>query len=122
MPVARLADALPIMADVALRPTFPKDELERQRQRRLTAMLQGRDDAPTISSVAFSRVLYGKAHHGTPQFGTASVRTFTVDDLRGPSVGVPAENATLIAVGDITTTRRCRSRRASARDDRGRRH
>ncbi len=31
VPVARLADALPIMADVALRPTFPKDELDRQR-------------------------------------------------------------------------------------------
>ena len=31
VPVARLADALPIMADVALRPTFPNDELERLR-------------------------------------------------------------------------------------------
>ena len=83
VPVARLADALPIMADVALRPTFPKDELERQRQQRLTAMLQGRDDPPTISSVAFSRILYGKAHrYGTPQFGTAeNVRTFTVDEI-----------------------------------------
>src|SRR5438094_6337492 len=29
VPVTRLADALPIMADVALRPTFPKDELDR---------------------------------------------------------------------------------------------
>jgi len=105
VPVARLADALPIMADVALRPTFPKDELERQRQQRLTAMLQGRDDAPTISSVAFSRVLYGKAHrYGTPQFGTAeNVRTFTVDDLRGFYLSAfRPENATLIAVGDIT--------------------
>src|SRR3972149_3399461 len=37
VPVARLAEALPIMADVALRPTFPKDELERQRQQRLTS-------------------------------------------------------------------------------------
>ena len=35
VPVARLADALPIMADVALRPTFPTDELERLRQERL---------------------------------------------------------------------------------------
>src|SRR3954470_22774709 len=30
VPVARLADALPIMADVALRPTFPEAELQRQ--------------------------------------------------------------------------------------------
>ena len=59
VPVARLADALPIMADVALRPTFPKDELERLRQQRLTSLLQARDDPATIASLAFSRVLYG---------------------------------------------------------------
>jgi zinc protease len=105
VPVARLADALPIMADVALRPSFPKDELERQRQERLTSLLQGRDDPPTISSVAFSRILYGKAHrYGTPQFGTAeTIKTFTTDDLRAfyKSAFRP-ENATLLAVGDVT--------------------
>ena len=47
VPAARLADALPIMADVALRPTFPKDELERQRQQRLTNIIQARDDPAT---------------------------------------------------------------------------
>src|SRR3954466_5340106 len=36
VPVARLADAVPLMADIALRPTFPSDELDRQRQQRLT--------------------------------------------------------------------------------------
>src|SRR6202030_4181686 len=58
VPVARLADALPILADVALRPTFPKDELERQRRERLTTLLQARDDPATIGSLAFSRLLY----------------------------------------------------------------
>ena len=105
VPVARLAEALPLMADVALRPTFPRDELERQRQQRLTALLQGRDDPPTISSVAFSRILYGKAHrYGTPQSGTAeTIKTFTADDLRSfYASAYRPENATLIAVGDST--------------------
>jgi zinc protease len=104
VPVARLGDALPIMADVALRPSFPKDELERQRQQRLTSLLQGRDDPPTISSVAFSRVLYGKGHrYGTPQFGTAeTIKTFTSDDLRTFYVSAfRPENATLLAIGDV---------------------
>src|SRR6185295_2779690 len=57
VPVARLSDALTIMADVALRPTFPRDELDRLRQQRLTSLLQGRDDPPTISAIAFSRIL-----------------------------------------------------------------
>ena len=105
VPVARLADALPIMADVALRPTFPGDELERQRQQRLTSILQGRDDPPTISSAAFSRILYGKAHrYGTPQVGTAeTIKTFTPDDLRAfYASAFRPENATLLAVGDLT--------------------
>jgi zinc protease len=105
VPVARLADALPIMADVALRPTFPKDELDRQRQQRLTSLLQGRDDPPTISSVAFSRILYGKGHrYGTPQMGTAeTLKTLTSDDLRGfYTSAFRPENAVLLAVGDIT--------------------
>lgn len=105
VPVARLADALPIMADVALRPSFPKDELERQRQQRLTSLLQGRDDPPTIASVAFSRILYGKAHrYGTPMMGTAeTLETFTADDLRAfYSSAFRPENATLLAVGDVT--------------------
>ena len=42
VPVARLRDALPIMADVALRPTFPTQDLERLRQERLTALLHTR--------------------------------------------------------------------------------
>ena len=32
VPVARLGDALPILADVALRPTFPQQDLDRIRQ------------------------------------------------------------------------------------------
>ena len=105
VPVARLAEALPIMADVALRPTFPKDELERQRQQRLTSLLQGRDDPPTISSVAFSRILYGKGHrYGTPQQGTAeTIKAFTAEDLRAfYTATFRPENAVLLAVGDIT--------------------
>src|SRR5262249_60175034 len=84
VPVARLAEALPIMADVALRPTFPKDELERLRQQRLTSLIQSRDDAPTIASLAFSRVLYGPTHRfGTATMGTAeTIKAFTVDELR----------------------------------------
>jgi zinc protease len=105
VPVARLADALPIMADVALHPTFPKDELDRQRQQRLTSLLQGRDDPPTIASMTFSRVLYGRAHrYGTAQMGTAeTIKTFTVDDLRAfYTSAFRPDRATLFAVGDIT--------------------
>jgi len=108
VPVSHLADALPIMADVALRPTFPKDELERQRQERLTSLLQGRDDPATISAVTFARVLYGAEHrYGVPTFGTGeTLKAFAVDDLKAfyASIFRP-DNAALLVVGDVTADR-----------------
>jgi zinc protease len=104
VPRARLAEALPLMADVALRPSFPKDELDRQRQQRLTSILQSRDDPPTIAALAFSRILYGRGHrYGTAQVGTAeTIKSLTTDDLRSfyTSMFRP-DNATLLAVGDV---------------------
>jgi zinc protease len=105
VPVARLGDALPLMADAALRPTFPKDELDRLRQQRLTSIIQARDDPQTIASVAFSRAIYGALHrYGTPQFGTAeTIKTFEADDLRAfYAATFRPTNAALLAVGDIT--------------------
>jgi len=105
VPVARLADAMPIMADVALRPTFPKDELERMRQQRLTAILQARDNPATIAAIGFSRVLYGTTHrYGTPMAGTAeTIKTFEPDDLKAfYASAYRPNNAALLAVGDIT--------------------
>ena len=104
VPVARLAEALPIMADVALRPTFPKDELERLRQQRLTNLIQARDDAATIASLAFSRVLYGASHRfGTATTGTAdTIKGFTPEDLRAfYAATFRPDNATLLIVGDV---------------------
>ena len=105
VPVARLADALPIMADVAIRPTFPKDELDRLRQQRLTSLLQARDDPPTIDALAFSRVLYGPTHrYGTAIAGTAAtIAALTADDLRAfyTSAFTPS-NSALLVVGDTT--------------------
>ena len=105
VPVARLAEALPIMADVALHPTFPKDELERLRQQRLTSLIQSRDDAATIAALAFSRVLYGPTHRfGTATMGTAeTIKAFTVDDLRAFYTAMfRPDNAALLVVGDVT--------------------
>jgi len=106
VPVARLADALPIMADVALRPAFPADELERLRRQRLTSLLQARDDPPTIASLSFSRVLYGPSHrYGTATAGSAeTIKSLTSADLRTFYQGTfRPDNAAMIVVGDVTT-------------------
>jgi predicted Zn-dependent peptidase len=106
VPVARLGDALPIMADVALRPTFPQKDLERIRQERLTALLQARDDPASIVAAAFPRLVYGPTHrYGTPAIGMPeTVKGFTVEDLKGfYAAHYRPDNAALIVVGDVTT-------------------
>jgi zinc protease len=105
VPVARLADALPLMADVALRPTFPKEELDRMRQERLTGILQARDNPATIDATAFNRVLYGATHrYGTSVNGTAAtLKAFTVDDLRAfYAAAFQPGNSALLVIGDVT--------------------
>jgi zinc protease len=105
VPVARLGAALTVMADVALRPTFPDAELQRLRVERLTELLQARDDAGSVAAMAFARLLYGPSHrYGTSAVGTpTSIKSLTASDLKAFHAATfqPA-NATLIAVGDIT--------------------
>lgn len=104
-PVARLAEALEIMADVAIRPAFADRELERLRKERLTSLLQIKDNPPAIGAAAFPRLIYGDAHrYGTGVAGTAAtVAGLTAADLRAFHAGHyrPA-NAHLIVVGDVT--------------------
>ncbi len=85
VPVERLQDALPVMADVALRPTFPEAELNRLRQERITSLIQARDEPESISPLAFARLLYGPMHrYGTGATGTESTleAMTTVPDLK----------------------------------------
>ena len=104
VPVARLQDALPIMADVALRPTFPQADLDRLRQERITALIQAKDDPAQIVPIAFTRVVYGTMHrYGTPAMGSdTTLKAFTASDLKQFHADMyqPA-NSTLIVVGDI---------------------
>jgi predicted Zn-dependent peptidase len=105
VPVQRLAQALPIMADVALRPTFDSAELDRLRQERLTAILQARDDAAAVAGPAFSRVVFGPAHrYGTSASGTTpTLKAVTPQQLRAfHAANYRPANATLIVAGDVT--------------------
>src|SRR4030095_1890409 len=105
VPVARLGPALSVMADVALRPTFPDAELERVRQERLTDLLQARDDPASVAPMAFARLLFGPSHrYGTGAVGTAAtIKSFTTADMKSfHSAAYQPGNATLIVVGDVT--------------------
>ena len=104
VPVARLTEALPLLADVTIRPTFPAMELDRLRQERLTALLQARDDPGSIAQLAFARIVFGTTHrYGTGAIGTeATLKAFAANDLAAFHAAYyqPA-NAVLVVAGDV---------------------
>ena len=102
-PAARLESALGLLADVAQRPTFPPQELERKRKERLTALLQWRDEPRALASVAFNRLVYGTHPYGVPVVGTEqSLRAFSADDLRSFHAAYFGPNtSSLIVAGDV---------------------
>jgi len=104
VPVSRLKNALALMADVALRPTFPADELNRVRQERLTSLLQAKDDPASVAPLAFARTVFGASHrYGTAAMGSEStIKAFSVADLKAfHDANYQPANATLIVVGDV---------------------
>jgi zinc protease len=105
VPVARLAEALPIMSDVALRPTFPDEELKRVREDLLTSFVEAEDDPESLVQFAFPRLVFGPHHrYGTLSIGTpATVKSMTIADLRQfHSHHYLPSNCLLVVTGDIT--------------------
>jgi predicted Zn-dependent peptidase len=104
---ARIEPAFELLADIAIQPAFPGDEVERKRAERLAAILHEHDDPRALANIAFAHAVYRDRHpFGAPIGGTrSSVEKLTTEDLRdfyqhhfGPA------NAFLVIVGDITAT------------------
>ncbi|MEX2117723.1 MAG: pitrilysin family protein [Bacteroidota bacterium] len=103
-PVSKLDAALALMGDIAIRPTFPAEELDRLRKERMTTLVQWHDQPGTIASVAFSQTLYGSRHpYGVPSIGNEqSLRAMKATDLkRFHEANYNPNNVTLIVVGDV---------------------
>ncbi len=103
--VSTFDDALPLMADVVLRPTFEQDDMERLRVERETTLVQIRDDVSQLASAAYTRLLFGPRYrYGTPLLGTrTSNRAISLDDIRTfYTQHYQPQNAHLLVVGDVT--------------------
>lgn len=102
-PTSKLAEALDLMADVALRPSFPEAEVERQRALAAVALGQRRDRPGDLAAALFSRTLFGADHpYGRTPMPT-SVRGLTRDDLVAfHRDRFATANAALVVVGDVT--------------------
>jgi zinc protease len=99
------AATLDLVADVALRPSFPAEEVERQRASRLAQLVQQRDNPGQVATQVTSLALYGPRHpYGYTELGTeASVKGMTRQDMTEfwTRNFVP-NNAALVVAGDIS--------------------
>lgn len=102
---AQYPRALELMADVALNPTFPEEEVGRQRASRLATLVAGKSNPAQIAARVMATALYGPAHpYGYTELGTeASNKALSRDAMVSywKQHLVPG-NAALVVVGAIS--------------------
>lgn len=104
VPAARLEPALELLAEMALRPTFPESEVERLRDERLNDLLQAKADPRRRADEAFADTIYEpSAPYHRPSGGSRE----TVADLSPARLraayerGLDPDRAALIVAGDL---------------------
>jgi zinc protease len=105
VPRRTLGEALDLLADVVLRPTFRSADVRRQRDLRLASILQRRDNANVVAGLAFSQLVFPLGHPYHQPADGDSATTATLDSTMVRSfyqqTFVP-ERARFIIVGDVT--------------------
>ncbi len=100
---ARLDEALPLLADVVLRPAFTQAELDRLRTERLGELLQARDEARVIAGAELGQALFGARHPYGLWVGQSDLEALTLDRLKAfHRDHLRTGNASLVVVGDVT--------------------
>jgi zinc protease len=106
--VVGLSDTFPtlmdLLGDMLLRPTFPQEEMQQSRQRRISRLIQLRDQAEVIADEIIVQRLLEGTPYAHPAYGT-------IQSLGGLSAGDPLAffrrhyspgEAVLLAIGDLT--------------------
>ncbi len=96
-------DALDVFADVVIRPTFPKAELERLRPRVLNAIDRLDEEWQSELQVFFRKRFFPKHPYGLVQIGRAdAVKAITTEDLgKHHATWFKGGNGVLAVFGDI---------------------
>ncbi|MCC6928359.1 MAG: insulinase family protein [Gemmatimonadaceae bacterium] len=108
VPVRSLAPALDLLADVIRRPTFASAEVKRQRDLRLTAILQQRDQPNALADIAFNSTLFPTGHPYHRNAGGDSATVAAIDSSAVRNFYARAlrpEHAQVVVVGDIAAER-----------------
>lgn len=94
---------LEIMSDVLMNPTFPEEELEKERKQTLSGFASSTTDANQISGRLSRAMCYGLSHPYGESSNETTVKAITRADLMEHYASIWKPNvAYLVVVGDIT--------------------
>ncbi len=105
VPVARLDRALQLFSDVILNPSFPTEEIERLRKKRLTTLLQWYDQPNQVALIEFYRSVYSADHpYSRLAIGNEEqIASLSREDfLQFHRTHFQPSNAFLVVAGDVT--------------------
>lgn len=93
---------LGLMADVTLRPSFPEDELQLNKQNGIQSLVRQRAQPGFLAAERISRIIFGAHPYGTISATPESIDAMTREKLQGfhRSTFIP-NNAVLLVVGDV---------------------
>lgn len=100
-----LEPALDLMADIVLRPTFAEADVRRQRDLRLAGLLQQKDQARALGTLAFNQILFPEGHPYHRSIGGDSVSTAQLDSVMVRQFyngSMRSARAAFTVVGDLT--------------------
>lgn len=104
VPSENLAVAMDVVADVAVRPSFPRAEVDSQRQRSLAELARNLDDPSAVADRSILRGLLPEGHpYRLPIGGVrGTVETFTREDVvRFHGARYAPTRALLLVTGDV---------------------
>ncbi len=98
---ANLEAGLDVFADVVMNPSFPEDEVEKERRRQLTALQVELSQPGSLASRRFFAEVYGPHPYGWSP-NPESVEAITRDDLaRFHDAHYRPDNALIVVAGDV---------------------
>jgi zinc protease len=109
---------LGLLFECLMRPTFPADALERQRDQQLSAIDENESQPRTRARMLFNATVYGDHPFGRPSLGKKEVvAKLTADDLKAFHKAAFAPNLTTVAVvGDFNADEMAKKIEALTKD------
>jgi zinc protease len=102
----RLAEALPLLAEAVIEPSFPEEEVARAKEQHLAGLRQRKMDPGSLArDAAIARYFAEGVPYARPDDGTVeSISGMTRDDLRGyAEANCRPGRGGMIVVGDVDT-------------------